>query len=68
MEHIQAKKGNHKDESCSHQNNVPIPNLIEKNSTTQTYELLICSLFLFTVLSSIYVANILCLADDVCIF
>lgn len=68
MEHIQAKKGNHKDESCSHQNNVPIPNLIEKNTTTQTYEVLICSLFLFTVLSSIYVANILCLADDVCIF
>ena len=49
MEHIQAKKGNHKDESCSHQNNVPIPNLIKKNTTTQTYEVLICSLFLFTV-------------------
>lgn len=68
MEPVQANKGNHKDESCSHQNNVPIPNLIENNSTTQTYEVLICCLFLFTVLSSIYVANILHLVDDVCIF
>lgn len=67
MEPVQANKGNHKDESCSHQNNVPIPNLIENNSTTQTYEVLICCLFLFTVLSSIYVANILYLVDDVCI-
>lgn len=68
MEPVQANKGNHKDESCSHQNNVPIPNLIENNSTTQTYEVLICCLFLFIVLSSIYVANILYLVDDVCIF
>lgn len=67
LEPLQANQGNRKDESCSHQSDVPKSSLMERNSTAHAYEVLICCLFL---LSSICVAkaNILCLADEVCNF
>ncbi|XP_044489362.1 uncharacterized protein LOC123213822 [Mangifera indica] len=37
-EPVLANKDNHRNQSCSHQNNAPKPSLMERNSTAQTYE------------------------------
>lgn len=38
LEPLQANQGNRKDESCSHQSNVPKSSLMERNSTAHAYE------------------------------
>lgn len=38
LEPLQANQGSRKDESCSHQSNVPKSRLMERNSTAHTYE------------------------------
>lgn len=44
VEPVQANKDNHRNQSCSHQNNAPKPSLMERNSTAQTYEVCLCAL------------------------